>query len=211
MPPQNMTKVPPHSALSAKSRLETQHNSAVFTRKWWRVCGFARPVTEGGGDDARSFGVAPLLGWRFRPGRRSRSVDPPFVTKRVSSLDGHPLTWHELFAALPGGVAIVDADGIVRYLNDDLRALTGFEGDSLIGQRVEVLVPVALREPHVFHRFSFVVSPHRRSMNGLAGVVLVRKDGIELPVNIGLSPLAVAGEVWAIVAVQDISAQRRLE
>ena len=147
----------------------------------------------------------------LRAAGRSRSEDPPFAIKRVSSLDGQSLTWHELFSALPGGVAIVDADGIIRYVNDDLRTLTGFEGDSLIGQRVEALVPAALRESHVFHRFSFVVSPHRRSMSELTGVVLVRKDGIELPVNIGLSPLAVAGEVWAIVAVQDTSAQRRLD
>jgi PAS domain S-box-containing protein len=104
----------------------------------------------------------------------------------------------------PDGVLICDADGIVRYTNKALLAITGFDEEGLIGGSVEQLVP----RRHTSHRDlreKYSARPRTRPMGANLQLTANRADGSEVPVEISLSPVATSAGVFTIASVRDIS------
>ncbi len=91
------------------------------------------------------------------------------------------------------------------FVNDHAGELFGFSLDDLLGRVVDDLLPEALRAVHRAHRTRYRAEPTVRGMG--AGFVLwaQRSDGSEFPVEISLSPLRLDDDVFAVVAVRDIS------
>ena len=78
----------------------------------------------------------------------------------------------------PDGIVAVDEAGHIVLANDQLSVLFGYQRAELLGQPIEVLVPVALIEQHHVHRQGYQVDPHTRTMG--AGLELRgrRRDGL---------------------------------
>jgi diguanylate cyclase (GGDEF)-like protein/PAS domain S-box-containing protein len=117
----------------------------------------------------------------------------------------------KVLMALPDAVILVDPLGTIRYVTEAASLLTGFSPDELRGQPVEVLIPVAQRTGHIpkRNRFARVLTP--RPMGISLPIVLLRKDGSELPVDIGLGVITVGVERWTLAAIRDDSAKRAAE
>jgi len=98
---------------------------------------------------------------------------------------------------------IVDADGRIVLTNMHADRLFGYDRDDLLGQPVEILVPVRDRAAHARHRARYFESARVRPMG--AGLELYgrRKDGTEFPVEISLSPLRTEEGTFAISAIRD--------
>ena len=64
----------------------------------------------------------------------------------------------------PDGLLLCDHDGTIRFVNDALCEMTGYSSLQLVGQRVEMLVPVIERGTHVRRREGYIESPHSRPM-----------------------------------------------
>ena len=62
------------------------------------------------------------------------------------------------------GVLVSDAHGAIIYTNEPLLRMFGYEAASLIGQRVEILVPEYLRGHHRHHVSQFMRSAVSRPM-----------------------------------------------
>jgi formate hydrogenlyase transcriptional activator len=112
---------------------------------------------------------------------------------------------------LPDGVLIVDQDGRIVFANEQLAALTGYAPDGLVGLPVEMLVPERHREDHLQHRAAFAAEPRTRPMGSGLEIVLRRRDGSELPVDIALRPRPPGGAGHVIAAVRDASERKQLE
>jgi diguanylate cyclase (GGDEF)-like protein/PAS domain S-box-containing protein len=113
--------------------------------------------------------------------------------------------------ALPDAVILVDTLGIIQYVTEAMRHLSGFSDEDLLGQPVEVLVPAAHRVNHVRRRRRFSRNPTPRPMGNALGTVLLRKDGSEVAVDIGLGVMRVGAERWTLAAIRDNSIQREAE
>jgi len=115
------------------------------------------------------------------------------------------------FNAAPNGFVIVGADGLIIAANSELEAMFGFEVGSLIGQRVDTLLPEALQAVHADLRAAFHARPERRAMG--AGRVLYarRRNGQEFPVEIGLNPLSGPQGDLVLASVVDITDRLSLE
>ncbi|MPZ50219.1 MAG: PAS domain S-box protein [Dehalococcoidia bacterium] len=120
------------------------------------------------------------------------------------------LDFRALLEAAPDGIAVVDERGRILVVNEQLCALFGYEADDLVGERVEVLIPSRLRDGHVSDREQYQGSPTRRAMGPGLDLVGVRKDGVELPVEISLSPLTSGRRTFTVAIVRDISERLRL-
>ena len=120
------------------------------------------------------------------------------------------LDFRALLEAAPDGIAVVDDRGRILVVNEQLCALFGYEADELVGERVEVLIPSRLRDGHVRDREQYQGSPTRRPMGPGLNLVGVRKDGIEFPVEISLSPLTSGRRTFTVAIVRDISERLRL-
>lgn len=113
-----------------------------------------------------------------------------------------------LLDSMPDAIAAVDADGILRRVNDQLTRMFGYDRAELEGRPVEILLPERYRSRHVRHRLDYQAHPHVRPMG--AGIELYgrRKDGSEIPVDIMLSPVSAGGGL-VLAVIRDITALKR--
>jgi protein-histidine pros-kinase len=105
----------------------------------------------------------------------------------------------------------VDAHGAVVAANQRCEPLLGYRPDELVGQPIEVLVPVRLRDHHASRRRAYAEQPHVRDLRVRPDFVTVRKDGSELPVDISLAPLATDDGPLVLATVRGTKRSRRDE
>src|SRR5262249_34158350 len=113
----------------------------------------------------------------------------------------------------PDGLMVVDATGVIRLANARCEQLFGHTRDELIGQSVEMLVPAERRSGHAALRESFHRVPVARKMGANRELRGLRKDGSELPVEIGLSPLPARGSegMQVAVSIRDVTERKDQE
>jgi PAS domain S-box-containing protein len=114
--------------------------------------------------------------------------------------------------ACPCGMLMVDDDGKIVMVNSDIEHQFGYRRKELIGQPVELLIPMRVRGKHLCYREDFITNPETRPMGIGREFFGRRKDGSEFPVEVGLNPIHTGEQVFLILAaVIDISERKRLE
>jgi PAS domain S-box-containing protein len=138
-----------------------------------------------------------------------RSGSQPAVDVR-SSADGRAGAFAVVDES-PNPVLAIDGAGTITYLNRRAEAALGYTGDELVGQHVEVLLPVAAAAGHVAQRDAFLAHPVGRPLGSGLDLVARRKDGSEFPVEISLAPVALQAGRWVFATIVDITARRAAE
>lgn len=111
----------------------------------------------------------------------------------------------------PDGFLVADDTGTIIFTNATADKMFGYKRGELTGSKVEALIPERLYEQHLEHRAEYSATPRSRPM-GLGLKLLGRKkDGVELPVEISLSPLQTADRVLITAAIRDVSERQKLE
>ena len=110
----------------------------------------------------------------------------------------------------PSGILLSSEDGIITLANKALEDMFGYGHGELIGRSVDMLVPEALRSNHTDQRRSFFASPIARPMAAGREFPARRKDGTDIPVEIGLTPLRTSTGVQVLATLVDISARKAL-
>jgi len=108
-------------------------------------------------------------------------------------------------------IIVIDSRGIIVKVNPFTEKLFGYQRDELLGQSIQVLVPVHLREAHVGHMERYQVQPDIRSMSARQDLTALCKDGSEIPVNISLGPLVTEEGRFTVAAVRDIRESKAYE
>ena len=136
-----------------------------------------------------------------------RKKDPPQLAKSMTEtfLSG------SFFEAVPDAMVAVNPDGEVVQVNSQTERLFGYTQGELIGQKVEMLVPIAQRGEHHHHRERFHDQPQTRRMGAALDLRGRRKDGSEFPVEISLSPVKTETGMVVLSAIRDISDRKRIE
>lgn len=120
---------------------------------------------------------------------------------------------HEvLFEAIHEGLILVDKDGVIVELNKTGAEMFGYSDKELIGQRIEVLVPMRARSEHTEHRGVYNKKPTTRLMGSALKLDGVRKDKSEFPVQVSLNPfISKLGNRYVIALVSDVTERRENE
>lgn len=118
--------------------------------------------------------------------------------------------YEALFNCLPDAMIVVDSEGRIVSANELAERMFGYRQKELIGERIEILVPEALREKHVDHRRAYVQNPKTRPMSAME-LQAQRKDGSLFPVEISLSPLGTPNGLHVISAIRDVSRRKQVE
>jgi PAS domain S-box-containing protein len=82
-----------------------------------------------------------------------------------------------------------DKQGKVFRANSKARLMLGYSEGQLRGKLVEDLIPTKFREAHIAHRTEYVTDPNPRLMGETLELWMLTADGVEIPVEISLSPL----------------------
>jgi protein-histidine pros-kinase len=128
-----------------------------------------------------------------------------------SGLGTRPSDLGGLLEAAPDAMVVIDSDGVIQLVNAQTEIVFGYAREELLGQRVEILVPAALKHVHVQHRADYVDEPHVRAMGSGLDLRARRKDGSEFPVEISLAPLRTDHGLLISAAVRDISERLRAQ
>jgi PAS domain S-box-containing protein len=119
-------------------------------------------------------------------------------------------TYRAIFDALPEGCILVGDDGIILDLNAEAERVFGYTRQEIIGQDIDILVPRRFRDRHRSERSEYSRHPSVRPM-GIGMELRARhKDGSELPVEIGLSPVHTPTGHFVIAAIHDVTDRIRL-
>ncbi|MDZ4833328.1 MAG: PAS domain S-box protein [Candidatus Melainabacteria bacterium] len=132
------------------------------------------------------------------------------------NFDKHALALDEvrlrqIIDAAPNGMLMVDRHGVIVLANTQVERLFQYDRSELLGTSIEELVPHAAREKHPAYRDHFFREPQARSMGAGRDLFGLRKDGSQVPVEIGLNPLVSGGETFVLASVVDITERRRSE
>src|SRR6185295_3487196 len=113
--------------------------------------------------------------------------------------------------ATPNAIVMVDDRGRITLVNSQAEQLFGYPRAELIGQPIEMLVPVRYRAAHPGHRGGFFKQPATRSMGAGRDLYGRRKDGSEVPIEIGLNPIRAAEGAFVLASIIDITERKRAE
>jgi PAS domain S-box-containing protein len=116
-----------------------------------------------------------------------------------------------LFLAYPDALLLVDTAGLIVKANPAAARLLGYAPDELPGVSVDVLVPPGTRPRHAEYRQAYGQAPRPRPMGTQMELVALRKDGSEVMVEIGLSPLLDRGLRYVVAAIRDIGTYPRVQ
>ncbi|MSP00392.1 MAG: PAS domain S-box protein [Acetobacteraceae bacterium] len=116
-------------------------------------------------------------------------LDEAATAKEKERVEFLSLTFHML-EALPDGLVVTDGDGKVFLFNQQAEFMFGYHRSEVIGQSVEMLLPVRANGEHVEHRARcnfFDLNPHALTLGQGLRVTGRRSDGHEFPVDITLA------------------------
>lgn len=117
----------------------------------------------------------------------------------------------ELVEHLPLALLLVSRRGEIDFVNRACERLLGYDRGTLVGRRVELLVPERSRHTHQLYVASFLRSPSVRGMGVGRDVVALHQDGHEIPVEIGLAPVQMPDGLTIVASLIDITARKEHE
>lgn len=106
---------------------------------------------------------------------------------------------------------LTDSSGKILVINKQTELLFGYGRNELIGEKIEILVPQRMKQHHPHHRQKFHDQPKARPMGAGRDLFGVKKDGTEIPVEIGLNPVEKDGEMLVLASVIDITERKKNE
>lgn len=111
----------------------------------------------------------------------------------------------------PEAIIVVDMLGRIARVNSHALDVFGYTAEETIGRPVEMLLPERFRHAHMKLRQEYANSPSRRVTGAGRDLYALRKDGHEVPVEIGLSPMQLNNETYVIAVLADITQRKAAE
>jgi PAS domain S-box-containing protein len=117
----------------------------------------------------------------------------------------------QLFSAAPDAQIVTDLDGKILLVNEQTLLTFGYQLEELLGLEVEVLIPERFRQDHPRRRSQYLADPSTRPMGPWRSFNGRHKRGMEIPVEVRLSKLAIPSGSYILAAIRDVSERRWME
>ena len=177
----------------------------------------AKAVNDGGEYESEYRFVLPDGQVRWMAGRgRIEFSDRKAVVMRGVSLDITRRKQAEerfrlVVEAAPNAMIMIDAEGKIDLANAQVESVFGYTRQELVGHPLEMLVPEWFRFYHPGHRSAYVAEPKTRAMGAGRELFGRRKDGSEVPIEIGLNPIRTSAGLFVLASILDITERRQAE
>ncbi len=113
--------------------------------------------------------------------------------------------------AAPNGMLMIGPDGSIALVNAHMEELFGYRKEEMLGRPAEMLLPERFRSQHPDQRGRFFAAPEARPMGAGRELFGRRKDGSEVPVEIGLSPVRTDAGPCVLASIADVTERKRAE
>ncbi len=111
----------------------------------------------------------------------------------------------------PSGLLMADSQGSIVLVNREVERLLGYSREELLGRPVELVIPERFRSGHTGFRGGFMAAPKVRAMGAGRDLYALRRDHTEVPVEIGLTPVATEEGMFVLASIVDITARKQAE
>ena len=129
------------------------------------------------------------------------------ITDRLRATDQFRLA----IEAAPTGMIMMNDRGRIVLVNAQVERLFGYTREEVVGQSIEMLVPERFRARHPEVRATFFSDPRVRPAGAGRDLLGLRRDGTEIPIEIGLNPLETPDGQFVLASVVDIAERKRGE
>ncbi len=116
-----------------------------------------------------------------------------------------------LLESAPDAMVIVNAKGKIQLINKQAEKLFGYQSEELHNKSVEILIPSKFTTKHITDRKRFFQAPKTRIMGEGKELYALKKNGMEIPIQISLSPLHTEEGLLVSAAIRDITKQKLAE
>jgi PAS domain S-box-containing protein len=116
-----------------------------------------------------------------------------------------------LLQSASAAVVIIDSQGRIAMVNTRAESLFGYSRDEMVGQPLEMLLPERYRTAHTAHRAAFMRSPRIRPMGTDLRLFGRSKDGVEFPIEVGLSHVEADGDTMGMAFILDVTGRKQAE
>ncbi|MEQ1860647.1 MAG: PAS domain S-box protein [Chthoniobacteraceae bacterium] len=113
--------------------------------------------------------------------------------------------------AIPNAIVVANTQGRILLVNAGAEKLFGFPREEMIAQPVEMLVPERFRAAHPGYRKGYAGHAETRPMGKGRELFALRKDGAEVPVEIGLNPIETPEGPLILSAIIDITERKQTD
>ena len=106
-------------------------------------------------------------------------------------------------------VVSVDDGQCIVFFNKSAEKMFGYPAEAIIGQSINLLIPLSSREAHRSQLSRFGQSPEiSRKMGERGEISALRRDGSEFPAEASITKIGFRDATTFTVILRDISAQR---
>ena len=113
--------------------------------------------------------------------------------------------------AAPNAMIMVNQEGQITLANQQAEKTFGYPREELLGRSIEMLVPERVGSDHRGFRHDYFCDPQARPMGAGRELFGRRKDGSEVPVEIGLSPIHTSRGMLVLASIVDITERKLAE
>ncbi|MCC7219499.1 MAG: PAS domain S-box protein [Candidatus Contendobacter sp.] len=113
--------------------------------------------------------------------------------------------------ASPNAILMVDRNQVITLVNRKAETLFGYTRMELMGETIDRLIPVRHRGAHSDHVHHYLATPSTRAMGKGQELFGLRRDGAEVPVEIGLNPIQTPDGNFTLASIVDITERKQLE
>jgi len=119
--------------------------------------------------------------------------------------------FRQVVEVTPNPMTVVDGEGLIQFVNGAVEQVFGYGRAELLGQPIELLVPERYQAGHVELRRAFFARPQDRPMNTHRVLSGRRRGGVEFPVEVGLSCVAVGNQQLVLASIFDLTLRKQAE
>ncbi len=110
----------------------------------------------------------------------------------------------------PTAIFVTDENGLILFVNHEAYELFGYSKEELLGQEVEILLPLHMRTKHRCQRADFIAhNSGPRKMGEGRDLFGMHKNGSYIPIEIGLNPMSIKGTQYVIATIINITERKR--
>ncbi len=118
------------------------------------------------------------------------------VLRQIRELNERLATWtidsetyERILDCLPDGVLVINQAAEIRFINQAIESMFGYQRADLLGRPVHVLLDPALAEVHAAHLATFFADPSPRPMGAARHFDGRKSDGTSVRVQISIAPV----------------------
>ncbi len=109
------------------------------------------------------------------------------------------------------GIIVVNEKQTIVATNSATNEMFGYEGEELVNQSLNILIPTKYRHGHSGHFNNFTQRGEKRKMAEGRELYGLRKNGEEFPIEAGLNPFDLYGNTYVMALVMDVSSRKAIE